>query len=149
MRARRQMMLAGALLATAAPLAACSSGPGPLGNGGDGGTECVPGRVGQTLSMGFYALENTGTEAAAIQSVTQSGEQGITATKAWVIPIVRHPNGSTLLLGAGFAWPPVTWPTWRDRRPAVGAVIGAGKSVNLAYGVTRTVTGRNGNAACR
>jgi hypothetical protein len=140
----------GAPLAAAALLAACSSGPdsaGPLGNGGILGQECIPGhQEGRAVTMGIYPLENSGSSPVTVRSVTLRSARGLRMTKpAWLIP-VYHPPGQFDLVGAAYAYPPVTWPTWRYHRPADGAVISGHKAANLVFGLIRT-TGRSGTSA--
>src|SRR4029077_1536967 len=53
-RSKFQRVLLGALSATTALLAACSSSQGPLGNGGTQGQQCFPGRQGQPVTLGLY-----------------------------------------------------------------------------------------------
>jgi hypothetical protein len=138
----------GALLATAALLSACSTGPGPLGNGGDHGQQCVLGRQGQTITMGIYDLENSGSSPVTVQSVSLGSPQGLTMTKSWLVPI-EHVGGTIDLVGAGWPYPPafsqpVRW-AWSLRKPAVEAVIRARQDLNLVFGLTRT-TARAGRS---
>jgi hypothetical protein len=139
-------VLLGALSAATALLAgACASPrPGPLGGPGDPSNVCVPAREGHTITMGIYALENGGKIPATIQSVHLTHPHGLSMTKAWVIPIV-HTTGQYDLVGEQLNYPP-RWSTWAHRQPVPGAVVPAGKSLNLVFGVTRTTakTGTSG-----
>jgi hypothetical protein len=138
----------GALLATAAPLSACSTGPGPLGDGGTHGQQCVPAQQGQTITMGIYDLKNSGSSPVTVQSVSLGSPHGLTMTKSWLVPI-EHVGGTLELAGAGWPYPPdfsrpVHW-AWVLRKPAVGAVIRARQDLNLVFGLTRT-TARAGRS---
>jgi hypothetical protein len=77
----RTRILLGALPASAVLLAACSSAPPPLGNGGDSGSQCVPSAQGRPVSMGFYTLENTGSADVTIKSVVLPSAHGLTMTR--------------------------------------------------------------------
>ena len=143
------LMLA-ALLA-AALLSACSTGPGPLGNAGDGMfTECTPAPPGQTVTMGIWWLHNDGTSPVTIQSI-HLDEHDLRMTMPWLVPIYHNPkNGQFDEVGAGYPYPPAfnvaaRW-SWARRQPAVGALIRPSKSLNLVFGMTRTsaATGRAG-----
>jgi hypothetical protein len=128
-------------LSAALLVGACSSGSGqgPLGNGGDPGTECFPAAKDHTVGQGFYALENGGKIAATVQSVRLTRPHGVVmTTKPWIMPILQTGHGGTELYGAGFPYPPAGWLPWRHRRPAIGAVIRPGQSFNLIFGVART-----------
>ena len=140
-------MLLGALSATAALLAACSSSPGPLGNGGTPGQQCFPGRQGEPVTLGLYTLQNNGTSAATINSVRlPSDARGLKMTKAWVVPIYHDPKtGNLELIGVGWPYPPTSQPTWPQRSPAAGAIVKPGQDLNLVFGLIRT-TGGNGRS---
>jgi hypothetical protein len=144
---RPRLALLGVLSATAALLgAACSSNViGPLGGPGDPGTECFPAALGRTVTEGFFPLENTGKAAATVQRVALTKPRGMAVTtKAWLVPI-WHTSGHFELIGDGFPYPPVTYPGWKHREPAIGAVIKPGRSLNLVYGIKRTArTGTSG-----
>lgn len=121
MRRRSLLLLLGALSTTTALLAAaCSSDPavGPLGGPGDPGTECFPAAQGRTVTDGLDSLQNTGKIPATVQHVTLTNPHGVTVTtRAWLVPI-RHTHGDYDVIGDGFPYPPVTWGTWKQRRPA-------------------------------
>ncbi len=134
---RSRWVLLGALPAAVALLAGCSSGPGPLGDGGTAGQQCVPAPRRNVLTMGIYVLENSGKTPVTVQSVTLTGVHGLAMTKAWVIPLRRLPR-EIEAVGAGYPYPPVTWPTWKYRQAVPGAVVPAGKWLNLVFGLTRT-----------
>jgi hypothetical protein len=145
----RRPLVLGALSAVTVLLAACSSDPvGPLGGPGDPGTECFPAALGRTVTEGFFALQNGGKIPASVQRVTLTDRRGIAVTtKAWLVPI-WHTPGHYELIGDGFPYPPVTYPGWKHREPAIGAVIKPGKSFNLVYGIKRTArTGTSGGPA--
>jgi hypothetical protein len=139
-------------LAAAALLASCSSDPGPLGDGGTpgvvdqhmqrlAGQQCMDFQgfsPGTPLTTGIYELDNTGTAAATIQSVTLPGAHRLRMTKAWLVPITQT-DGGTLDVGAGFSYPP-SFPkavrdVWARRVPAVGATIKPGHGLNLVFGL--------------
>lgn len=131
----------GALLATAALLSACSTGPAPLGDGGTPAQQCVPARQGQTITMGIYDLDvESGTSPVTVQSVRLGSPHGLKMTKAWVTPIFAN----TPLIGTAL-WPPPASPAWAQRKPAEGAVIKPGQDLNLVFGLTRT-TARAGRS---
>lgn len=147
MRRRSLLLLLGALSTTTALLAAaCSSDPavGPLGGPGDPGTECFPAAQGRTVTDGLDSLQNTGKIPATVQHVTLTNPHGVTVTtRAWLVPI-RHTHGDYDVIGDGFPYPPVTWGTWKQRRPAAG-FIRPGQSLNLLFGIKRTArVGRSG-----
>jgi hypothetical protein len=138
----------GALSATAALLSACSTGPGPLGDGGSPGQQCSPARQGQTITMGIYHLENSSSSPVTVQSVSLGSPDGLTMTKSWLVPI-EHVGGTLDLVGAGWPYPPgfsqpVRW-AWALRKPAVGAVIRAHQDLNLVFGLRRT-TAKSGRS---
>lgn len=141
MHMMRRLSLLGALSA-AALLAACSSSdPGPFGAGGTPGSACLAFAQGQPVVAGIYVLDNTGTEAATVNSVTLSNAHGLTMTKAWLVPVGGSGNGH-LLVGAGWPYPPsftkLVRSVWAQRRPADGATIQPGHTLNLVFGLTRT-----------
>jgi hypothetical protein len=138
-------MLLGALSATAL-LAACSSGPGPLGDGGTDGQQCMSFPKGQPVTTGLYDLTNNGSSPVTIQSVRLPGVGGLTMTKTWLVPIYHDPkNGNWVDVGVGVAYPPVTAPEWIHRKPAIGGVIKPGQDLNLVFGLTRT-TAKDGTS---
>jgi hypothetical protein len=129
------------LLATTALLAAaCSSSPGPLGNGGTAGTQCIRFPEGQPVTTGIYDLTNSGTSPVTIQSVTlPPSAHGLRMTRPWLVPIYHDPkNGNYLDVGVVLEWPPATDPQWAQRKPAIRGVIRAGQDLNLVFGLTRT-----------
>jgi len=140
---RSRLILLGALSATAALLTAgcsSSSGTGPLGGSGGQAIECFPAPRDHTVTQGFYVLQNGGKTDVTVRSVRLVKPRGIVmATKAWVVP-PWYSKGSQNALGVGYPYPPVTWPTWKDRRPAVGAVVKPNETLNLVFGVARTAT---------
>jgi hypothetical protein len=146
---RSRLVLLGALSATAALLAtACSSGSGtgPLGGGGDPGTQCFPAPGHGTTAQGWYSIQNSGKTAATVQSVRLVKPHGVAmTTKAWLMPVLQTGHGGEELYGAGFPYPPVGWAPWKHRRLAVGAVIRPGQTSNLIFGVARTA--RKGTSA--
>jgi hypothetical protein len=131
-----------ALLSTAALVAACSGSPaiGPLDGLGPAPWQCVTRPAGQPVTLGYYDLRNNGTSAVTILSVRlPPGTRRLIMTKAWLVPIDHDP------IGSGWPWPPATQPAWRQRRPAVGAVIRPGQILDLVFGLTRT-SGRSGQS---
>jgi hypothetical protein len=141
-----RVVLPAALLATAALLAACSTGAGPLGEGGTAGQQCSPGAEGQPITMAIYDLHNTGSSPVKITGVGLPAAHGLTMTRSWLVPIYYPPShpGQSLLIGAGWPYPPdstaalASNPEWRNRVPAVGATIRPGQDLNLVFGLTRT-----------
>ncbi len=124
-------LMLGALSATAALLSACSTGPGPLGNGGDSAQQCVPARQGEIITIGITDLENHSSSPATVQGVSLRASHGLAVTMFWVTPIFN-----STLIGTAL-WPP-TGPAWAQRRPAVGAVVPAHTDLNLVFGLART-----------
>jgi hypothetical protein len=146
-------MWLGALLVTAALLAACSGdGPGPLGDGGDPGQQCMPWAQGHPTGVGLYPLANSGSAPVTLKSVTLGSPHGLTITRAWLTPIDGNAGGGGTLIGVGWPWPlslargwgsqAVRW-AWARREPAAGAVIKPREDLNLVFGLTRTIA-RNG-----
>jgi hypothetical protein len=129
-------------LSAAVLLASCSSDPGPLGDGGTPGQQCMGFQgfsPGTPLTTGIYELDNAGTAAATIQGVTLAGAHGLRMTKAWLVPIGQASNGNSMLVGAGWAYPPnfskLVRYQWARRVPAVGATIKPGHGLNLVFGL--------------
>jgi hypothetical protein len=145
---RPRNLIAGALLATAALLAACSTDSAPLNGGGLGsnpGHECVPEPVGVQVSDGFFLLTNTGSSPVTITSVKLSSVHGLAVTRAWLMPMYKPPHGVPSGVGDG-PYPPVDSPEWPNRQAVPGAVIKPHQSLNLFFGLARTTasTGRAG-----
>jgi hypothetical protein len=137
---KRWLALPGTLLC-AAFLAACSSDPGPLGSTADygSGVQCQGLlRPGQMIAIGDWELKNGSASTVTVQSASLPGEHGLSATKAWLVPI----QGQTLI-GVAY-WPPKS-PMWPLRQPAAGAVIRPHQSVNLVFGFAKT-SAKNGQA---
>jgi hypothetical protein len=84
--------------------------------------------------MGLFELKNQGTNPVTLRSVSLPDAHGMAMTEAWLVPV----STSGPQLGVGLAYPPVTYPLWPDRVPAVGAVIRPGQDLQLAFGVLRT-----------
>jgi len=131
-----KLLLLGALSAVAALLSGCSSAGDapPLGSGGGAGVCTLAPQVGKPVDMALFDLKNQGTAPVTVRSVSLPDAHGMAMTEAWLVPV----NTSGPQLGVGLAWPPATYPLWRDRVPAVGAVIRPGQSLQLAFGVLRT-----------
>jgi hypothetical protein len=67
--------------------------------------------------------------------VSLPGAAGLAKTgDAWLVPV----NATGPQLGLGQPYPPDTYPLWRYRVPAVGAVIQPGQDRQLVFGVFRT-----------
>ena len=132
----RKLLLLGALSALAAVLAGCGAGdPPPLGNGGGGGQVCtLAPQVGKPVLMAEWDLDNQGTAPVTVRSVSLPDAHGMAMTQAWLVPL----NTDGPQLGVGQPYPPVTYPLWADRVPAVGAVIRPGQDLQLVFGVLRT-----------
>ena len=138
--ASRKLLLLAALSAVAALLAGCSTGPSPLRAEGAG--VCTPAPlVGKPVLMGQWLLDNQGSAPVTVRAVSLPDAHGMAMTEAWLVPV----STSGPQLGVGLAWPPVTYPLWPDRVPAVGAVIRPGQDLQLAFGVLRT-TAANGSS---
>jgi hypothetical protein len=141
------MLLLGALSATTALLAACSSSlPPPLGDGGIPGVQCVTARESQPTTNGLYDMENSGTSPVTVQSISLGSPHGLTMTRAWLVPILFTKSGGFTLIGVGLPYPPTTSEEWSERQPAKGAVIGPGQDLNLVFGLIRTTT-KDGTSA--
>lgn len=145
---RSRTLLLGALLATAALLAGCSTGPGPLGDGGLGntpGSECIPEPVGFQVSDGFFLLTNTGSSPVTVTSVKVTSLHGLAITRAWLMPLYKPPHGVPSGIGDEF-YPPTHSPEWPNRQAVPGAVIKPHQALNLFFGLARTTaeTGRAG-----
>ncbi len=137
---RPRILLLGALAATAALLAACTTGPGPLAAGGDWGSECVPGALGHPVTDGMSLLDNTGTSPVTVTSVKLASPHGLKMTKAWLMPLYKSPRGGLDYAGVQ-SYPPTSWPEWPNRQPIPGAVIKPGQDLNFIFGLMRTAAG--------
>jgi hypothetical protein len=140
---RSRTLLLGALLATAALLAACSNGPPPLVSGGifQTGSECVPSALYPTVTAGLWILDNTGTSPVTVTSVKlPPSSHGLAMTKAWLVPPYTPPNGARTYVGVQAGYPPTHFATWPMRQPIPGAVIKPGRGLSLVFGLTRTGT---------
>jgi hypothetical protein len=129
-------------------LAACSSGPGPLGSGGTPGTQCVDFAAGNPVTMSLDDLHNTGTMPVTLRHFELPAASGLIVTKTWLVPVYHDPKtGNYVVVGVGFPYPPTTAPEWVNSRPAIGATIRPGQ--NLVFGVTRPTAnaGRSGGPA--
>jgi hypothetical protein len=126
-------------LPLAALLAACSSGSGPLGDGGVVATQCISFPAGKPVTTGLYELTNSGTKPVTVQGIALRNRSGLTVTNTWLVPIYHDlKNGDWFDVGVGAPYPPTTAPEWRNRRPAIGATIRPGQDLNLVFGLTRT-----------
>ena len=90
-------------------------------------------QVGKPVLMALFDLDNQGTAAVTVQSVSLPYAHGMAMTEAWLLPIGSGPQ-----LGVGSPYPPVTFPLWADRVSASGAVIRPGQHLSLVFGVLRT-----------
>jgi len=146
MRRVQTPLLLAVLLVTMVPLVASASQPPPLGNGG-GFDECTPYPASPLFTMGTADLHNTAQDPVTVAGVRLPGLHNLAVAGAWVMPIFHDPkNGNWVLVGDGFPYPPTRWPTWPQRRSAIGAVIRPGQDLNLVIGLTRT-SARNGRAS--
>ncbi len=122
-------------------LAGCSTGPGPLGDGGTAGQQCMQYPPRKPVTTGIYDLTNAGGSPVTILSVTLPSAHSLRMTKAWLVPITKTANGGTLDFGAGWPYPPsftkVVQSVWAQRRPAVGGTIKPGQDLNLVFGLIR------------
>lgn len=130
----------GALLATAALLAACSTGPPPLTAGGifTSGSECVPARLYPTVTAGIWVLDNTSTSPVTVTSVKLSSSRGLAMTKAWLVPPYKPPNGARTWFGVVAGYPPIHFESWPKRQSIPGAVIKPHQGLSLVFGLTHT-----------
>jgi hypothetical protein len=147
-RHMRTGILLRALSAAAVLLAACSSGPPPLGNGGEPGNQCVPFAQGRPVTMGLFVLENRGSATVRIESIVLPSVHGMTMTRSsWLVPTYHDPeNGDEVAVGAGWPYPPPNAPEWPHRKPAIGGTIRPGQDLSLAFGLVRT-TSKAGTSA--
>lgn len=129
-------LMLGALLATAALLAACSTGTGPLGPDSAWGSVCVPGALGQPMADGMSVLYNHGTSPVTVTGVKLLAPHGLAMTKAWLVPGYKPPHGAWSYVGTQL-YPPIHWHTWPKRQAIPGAVIKPGQPLNLVFGLTR------------
>jgi hypothetical protein len=136
--------LPGLLLAAAVLAAGCSDSPalntGPLGNGGGAGQQCVPGRVGQPVTLGLYAFRNMGRSPAVITRVALADPHGLRMTSPVIVAIT-----STAEIGIWDTFPPQLTPDlkgpWAHRRPAVGARLTPGRTFwNLVFALQPTTS---------
>jgi hypothetical protein len=134
----RTLLALGTLLVAVASLAGCSDGPGPLGSGGVAGTQCNPSAVGVPVTEGIYVLANTGTSPLTVSSVRLPSPQGLTMTRAWLVPVDQTAGGGGILIGAGYPYPPTSTAEWSRRVAIPGAVIKPHDGLNLVFGLTRT-----------
>jgi hypothetical protein len=139
---RSRALLLGALLATAALLAACSSAPPPLASDGFTGHECIPSVLGKTQTDGSILLANNGGSTVTVASIKLPTLHGATVTQAWLMPLYKPPHGSLSYVGDGYPYPPTTWPSWPQRQAIPGAVIKPHRMLNLFFGLTRTADRR-------
>lgn len=142
----RTRILLGVPLVAAVLLAGCSTDPkvGPLGNGGDQGGECAPGRIGEPITVGLYDLHNYGKFPVKISGIMLPPLHGLKRTGSWwLTPILRDPrNGNWLDIGASFPFPPtfskLARQEWRRRRPLIGAVLQPHQDLDLVFVLSRT-----------
>jgi hypothetical protein len=140
---RSRTLLTGALLATAALLAACSFDPAPpLAASSFFGHECGPTVLGQAVTDGTFVLTNTGTSPVTITSVKIPAARGVTMSPAWLMPGYKPPHGSMSYVGDGMPYPPTAWHEWPNRQAIPGAVIKPHRQFNLFFGITRTADRR-------
>ena len=98
-------------------LAACSSGvpfdAGPLGNGGNDGSECLLAHPGGVISLGDQSFCNTGSQTAVIEKVSLQHPNHLLLLEALVIPITGHtlfgewetyPNAKIARQAPGIGW---------------------------------------------
>jgi hypothetical protein len=140
---RSRTLLLGALAATLALLAACSSDlTPPLVVGGFSGRDCGPSVLGQAATDGTFVLTNTGTSPVTITSVKIPAGRGVAVSPAWLMPGYKPPHGSMSFVGDGMPYPPTAWHEWPNRQAIPGAVIKPHRQFNLFFGITRTADRR-------
>ena len=142
----RTRILLGVPLVAAVLLAGCSTDPkvGPLGNGGDQGGECAPGRIGEPITVGLYDLHNYGKFPVKISGIMLPPLHGLKRTGSWwLTPISETPataTGWTSVLALPF--PPtfskLARQEWRRRRPLIGAVLRPHQDLDLVFVLSRT-----------
>jgi hypothetical protein len=76
----------------------------PLGNGGDGLTECIPDPSGTTLTDGINVLENHSNGTVTVEKVSYYGAHHPSFVRA-VIVAIRHYS-----IGISLTWPPASEP---------------------------------------
>lgn len=154
---RPRTLLLGAPLVAVALLAGCSSSDpttGPLGNGGDPGRQCMPGRVGEKLAVGIYDLHNYSKSPVKVTGITLPAAHGLKLSGGWLTPILQDPSdGDWVSIGAGFPYPPayskLARQEWQRRRPLIGATIGPHRDPDLVFVLTRTRPGVGHSAGAK
>jgi hypothetical protein len=141
------MLLLGVPLVAAMLLAGCSSDPGPsasgtLGNGGDGGSQCVPARYPQaTETIGIYTLDNGGKSPVKVTGISFPHDHGLRMTSAYLVPI-GHQDGDTYSIGIASTFPAayskLARKVWTERVLLIGATIRPGQNLNLVFGMGLT-----------
>lgn len=128
-----------AALSLAVLLTACSGFQGPLGGGGTDGIQCMDYRSGQPVTVGDYDLTNSGKSPVTIRNVTLPGLHGMVMGTTWLAPIYHDKKNREFVdIGVGGPYPPDGSPTWPQRKPAIGGVIGPHQDLTLVFSLTRT-----------
>lgn len=131
-------MIARGLLGAAALLllAGCTAAPGSLLIDHDV-AQCIPSDLYTEVLIGV-AVENTGTEDAAITDLSFPSLEGVEVADAWLVDPDPQDDGTTL--GYGVEEYPIdasTRPSWENRVPAVGATLPADHSAFIALHLLR------------
>lgn len=129
----RTLATLAAVIITMVAAASCAGGTpdrGPLGDGGDPGSICVPLHPGGVLSWGATPLENKGSSVAVIKSVKLVGAQHTTLAVTYIVPSTR-----SYLYGAWRGYPPPPHPQpgvrWDERMTVPGATVQPGRTASL------------------
>lgn len=121
-----------AYLVLAASLAGCQAVPsdGPLGFGGDSGSQCVRTHQNELVLVGDVVTAPAG-ESATILGVNLLDAQGIELTQVYLLSLSDEG-------GIGSSSIPPDTSAWAGRVPAKGAVIPAGTTQNIVAELRRT-----------
>jgi hypothetical protein len=119
-------------------------GDGPLGTAGPAdATQCVQR---QATTVGMSDLQNTTSSPIQIEKFSLVGPHAVRLLSVYLAPVVRQADGTTIILGAGSAYPPtpddlvrtdVQWDA-RHALPMTMAPDRAGHSWNIIFGLERT-----------
>lgn len=136
-RARASATAVAAVLAAALALASCSSSGsaarGPLTEGTDTGTVCVPySGAERRVTVGVDLVENPSSAPAVIDGVALVGAKGLRLVEARTIAV---PPGPSTLLGTSGSYPPRSDPRWSMAAVASGTSVAPGATQNVVLGL--------------